>query len=73
MPNKVPTPRFKVGDRVIRSGAFQTQLTKKGTITEEAFNKPNARGATSFHYKVKWDGSSGVDICVQQRLRKEES
>ena len=70
MPIKTPTPKFKEGDRVIRNSAFQTQLKKTGVITEKPFNKPNARGAASFHYKVKWDGSSGVDICVQQREAK---
>ena len=75
------TPKYKKGDRVIKknSGQFAGEDTLKtqgkgawrGVITEDAFNKPDKRGATRFHYKVLRDGFKSTETYVQQMLVKE--
>ena len=78
MPTKKepPTPKYKLGDRIMEApkSSFSKQAEsapRKGIIAEEPFNKPDTRGATRFHYKVKWDNRR-TEIYNQARLRREE-
>ena len=72
-----PTPKYKLGDRVMEApkSSFSMQAEHKsrtGVITEDPFNKPDAKGATRFHYKVKWDNGRS-EIYNQARLRREKA
>tara|TARA_R100000008_G_scaffold86152_1_gene78126 strand:+ start:2514 stop:2753 length:240 start_codon:yes stop_codon:yes gene_type:complete len=71
-----PTPKYKLGERIMEApkSSFSKQAEsapRKGIIAEEPFNKPDTRGATRFHYKVKWDNGR-TEIYNQARLRREE-
>ena len=70
-----PTPKYKLGDRIMEApkSSFSQNAEaspRKGIITEEPFNKPDVRGATRFHYKVKWDNGRS-EVYNQARLRRE--
>ena len=88
MPNQIPVPRFKKGDRVrethvirlktikVNFGASripQDIKPKRGVIVSDPYrDKPDKAGRRRFKYDVKWDGRTKPDSMYQSRILPEE-
>ena len=86
MPNQIPVPRYKKGDRVRERYVMRLKTTKanyqvsktpnikpkKGVIVSEPYrDKPDKAGRRRFKYDVKWDGRTKPDSMYQSRILPE--
>ena len=87
MPNQIPVPRFKKGDRVRETHVIRLKTTKanyqvsktpniqpkKGVIVSEPYrDKPDKAGRRRFKYDVQWDGRTKPDSMYQSRILLEK-
>ena len=88
MPNQIPVPRFKRGDRVRETHVIRLKTVKvsrgaskipenikpkRGLIVSEPYrDKPDKAGRRRFKYDVQWDGRTHTDSVLQHRLTLEE-
>jgi hypothetical protein len=87
MPNQIPIPRYKKGDKVRETHVMRLKTTKvnyqvsktpnikpkKGVIVSEPYrDKPDKAGRRRFKYDVKWDGRPKPESMYQSRIFLEE-
>tara|TARA_R100000742_G_C4261718_1_gene79514 strand:- start:856 stop:1125 length:270 start_codon:yes stop_codon:yes gene_type:complete len=83
MPNQIPVPKFKKGDKVCETFVLRLNTSKKyyktqnkleikpkkGVIVSDPYkDKPDKAGRRRFKYDVQWDGRTKTDSMYQSRI-----